>query len=97
MSTVQINIFKPSPSHSVTESVFTEVFFSRSALAGGGGGGRKKNFPPGPGPALGGPGEHACPTIKLAEAVMCVMISEYHQRNPGASEQIYRRMKELIC
>ena len=54
---LQINPYRPSPSHSATESQsfrFSVNIFGRSAPAGG----PKHFFSPGPEPALGGPGFH---------------------------------------
>ena len=57
LSTVQINHFTPSPSHSASDNQsfwFRVNIFSRSALARGEGGVRKQFFLPGPEPTFGG-------------------------------------------
>jgi len=55
---VQINIFRPSPSHSKSDSQFFRFavkIFSRAILAGGWGVVGENIFSPEPKPALGGP------------------------------------------
>jgi hypothetical protein len=78
LSIVQINPFRPSPSHSAVESQslrFSVKIFSRSTLAGGGGGTQEKKFLLNPEPAFGGPGWRdnieKCVTGTVYEAVIC--------------------------
>jgi hypothetical protein len=77
--------FRPSQSHSATESLFFRFcvkIFSRSVLAWGGGGGCGKKIHPGPEPALGGP-EHVRIRLLRVSVTPCKLLCRLPFRRPS--------------